>query len=244
MEIIRFNVFDKKYRFRPFTVKEYRDLLLVRTELDEDETALNDLLEYLFPDIEQDYRSSVFMKRYIATVGKDKLKMKYRCSTCDKNNMFIFNIKTDNIELKQYDVKKTNISLLIRPSILKEIKPKDFLENIEEVIIDQIHYKWIDLSDQEKEQVYQALDMVDINDIKEQTLLYYQYKNKCCNDREVKIYNFIDLYKILFTVDEIFEFYKTNRILTNKGYTNADLMDMLYVERTIALSLVYNEEKK
>ena len=52
------------------------------------------------------------------------------------------------------------------------------------------------------------------------------------------------MYKILFTIDEIFDFYKTNRILNTKGYSNNDLMNMLYVERSIALSLILSEGRK
>lgn len=244
MDIVRFKIFDKKYRFSPFTVKEYRDLLLVRAELEQDSTALDDLLEYMFPDIDHNYRWFAFMRRYIATVGKDKIKMKYKCSSCEKSNLFIFNIKTDSIEYKKYDVRKTNLRLILKPSVKTDISSLEFLDNIYKVVTDDKEYIWDDMSDDDKKQIYNSIDLIDINNMKDLSLLSYEYKTRCCNERIVKIYNFIDLYKILFTIDEIFDFYKTNRILTTKGYSNNDLMDMLYVERTIALSLIHNEEKK
>ena len=62
---------------------------------------------------------------------------------------------------------------------------------------------------------YITIDL--INNMKDLSLLSYEYKTRCCNER---IYS---LYKILFTIDKFLTF-KTNRIL--KGYSNNDLMDI------------------
>lgn len=244
MENVRFNIFDDKYRFKPFTVKDYRDLLLVRAELEDDDKALDDLLEYLFSDIDINYRPLAFMKRLIASIGKDKLKMRFKCSKCEKEKMFIFNIETKHVDYVEYTVPKTNIKLKVKPSLLNtEQDSFEFLDNIYEVSTD-LSIKWTDLSKSDKDQIYNALDLHDINSIKEKSLIKYSYNTKCCESKSVNIYNFLDMYKILFTIDEIFDFYKTNRILNTKGYSNNDLMNMLYVERSIALSLILSEGRK
>ena len=80
--------------------------------------------------------------------------------------MFIFNIETKHVDYIEYTVPKTNIKLKVKPSLLNaEQDSFEFLDNIYEVSTD-LSIKWTDLSKSDKDQIYNALDLHDINSIK------------------------------------------------------------------------------
>lgn len=233
--IVRFNVFDKKYRFEPFKVKDYRDLLLLRAELNDDENTMRDYLEFEFPDIDPEYRGLAFMRRYNASVGKDKIKMVSGC--CNKE--FFFDTATNHVSYIEYKIKDTNVKLKLKP--IKYVD--DFIEVLNKSLVSIItdkEYYWNDLSQIDKDNVLSIINLKDLEEIRELVVIKYSYTLRCCNKVNY-ITSFDELFKVLFDIDEIFNFYRLNRFLVKHGYSNNDLMEMLTVERSIALSIIYKE---
>ena len=76
--IVRCELPDGVQRFKPFTVEDYRDLLLVRNDMntksEEDQKQLiAELMDDYFHDHPVEYRPYIFLKVFLSSIGKTKI---------------------------------------------------------------------------------------------------------------------------------------------------------------------------
>ena len=100
--IIRCVLPDGVHRFKPFTVADYRDFLLIRNDmthksLEDQKQALDEMLEDYFPQFPSSLRPYIFMKVYTGSIGKTKIPVSYTCPKCDKSRQTLFDISLKDL---------------------------------------------------------------------------------------------------------------------------------------------------
>lgn len=247
--IVRCVLPDGVHRFKPFTVADYRDFLLVRNDMnsktpEEQEQSLNEMIEDYFPDIRASWRPYVFLRVFTSSIGKTKIPVAYECPKCQAHKKTLFNIKQDDL---------TNPSIELAGIKINFNFPENDSGDLVELIQDNIHsvsdsdgtYNWEDLSSEEKLSVVDAIDADSFEKIvKQMKPIYFELRMGCCDKRTITYSSILDLFKLLIHPDEVFTFYQINHVLVKNSYTLDSVMNMLPVERNIALSLIEKDIKK
>lgn len=246
MRIVRAKILDKVYRFNPFTVKDYRSLLLIRNDLDNNSVEkntelLDECLEELFPEVPKRFRGYCFVKTFTTSIGKTTLPMGYECPKCGKKNKIPLDISQNDISNPILEIGDIKIKFTY-PDDDRELDSM-VLDNIHSVIQDGQEYAWNDLSDIDKLTIIKAITLEDIEKILEQMKpIFFKLNMNCCENRSVIYTTFFDIFKVLIHPDEIFQFYQINHIMAKNNYPLGDIYDMMPVERSIILSLIEKDK--
>lgn len=245
MNIIRVRLPEGTKRFKPFTVADYRDFLLIRNDLvtnkAEEQEIVDELLEELYPNFTPAERFYIFVKVFTSSIGKSKMPIVFTCPTCGQEHKMILDLALPNMETPTVTI--DNLTLTFNyPDVITDDYQKLFTDTISTVSDGENTYKWSDLGIEEKNAV---IDMVTF-DVFEQIVkklhpVYISRKFKCCDTHEMVYKDILSVFKLLLNPDEIFLFYRINRVLTRSEYSLQDIMQMLPVERQIALSLIEKE---
>lgn len=247
--IVRCELPDKVYRVNPFSVSDYRDLLLIRNDMEgktrnEQEIILSEMLEDYFPSEKKSHRAYIFMKRFTASIGKTFVPVKFVCPTCNTTKLTRLDLSQASIkdyEICTYNGVKIKIGF---PDIFSEISEM-ISDNIKSIEIDGHIYLWDDLSEEEKLQVIDLIPAELLSEIEKKFKpVQAKFTASCCKSTEVSYDNFLDLFLIILNPEEIFSFYQVNHLMIKKNYSLQDLMGMLPVERSIYLSLIEKDLKK
>lgn len=132
----------------------------------------------------------------------------------------------------------------------KYVKPssdyaKTFLEAIERVSDGVNDYEWNELPEDVREQVIDSISFAEFEEVvKQMHTIKIEQKIKCCESHDLRYIGLLPLFKLLLNPDEIFLFYRINHLLTKSSYSIGDIMNMLPVERGIALTLVEKDVKE
>lgn len=247
MNIIRVKLPEGVQRFKPFTVKDYRDFLLVSTEMkmnpDEAQQILDELLEEIYPDVDPAYREYVFLNVLTSSTGKTKIPLCFECPTCKKEKRFMLNLQVE--ALKPIVLKTAGLEIKF-----KYIKPssdyaKTFLDAIESVSDGYNTYGWNELPEDVKDQVIDSISFDEFeNIVKQMYTIKIEQTIRCCDSHELKYIGLLPIYKLLLNPDEIFLFYRINHLLNKADYSIGDIMNMLPAERGFALALVEKDVKE
>ncbi len=248
--IIRCKLPDGLHRFSPFLVKDYRDFLLIRNDMetkDEDEQAdiVNELAEEYFPSFPKTWQQYIFLNVFTGSIGKTKIPIVFKCPICGKSQKRLFNISQP--PLKAPEIKLSD-SVTLRFKF-PEIDQKSFeqliLDNIETVVHENEEYAWETLDQSTKDSI---IDLIDINKfetiVKSLKPIHFELTVKCCDTQKLVYDNLFSIFKLLINPDEVFPFYEINSILIKNGYDQRAIMEMLPAERSIALSLIEKDSKK
>lgn len=248
---------DMVYRTKPFTVKTFRDLLLIRHQLVGDidsALAVEETLNDLFPDAPEKYRPYIFLMVYCESRGIDELQLNLPCKHCDKKS--IVSVKLRPEPLKSPELKLNDqITLKYKFIDPSDIEDLDFIEIINKslvsVVIGQEEFDWnLDFSEEDKDLM---IDSIDIN-------AYQKYVEglstipkiyidslKCCEPAiedgliEVPLQTVLDLFLFVLNPEEINLYYRSNRVMVNSGYSMIDIENMVPMEKTITLKLIEGE---
>lgn len=247
--IVRCVLPDGVHRFKPFTVADYRDFLLIRNDMnsktpEEQEQSLNEIIEDYFPDIRAAWRPYVFLQVFTSSIGKTKIPVAYECPKCKAHKKTLFNIKQNDL-----------INPVIETAGIKiHFKfPDNDTDDLVELIKDNIHsvsdsdstYLWEDLDDEQKLSVVDAIDADSFESIvKAMKPIYFELKLNCCEKRTIVYSSVLELFKLLIHPDEVFTFYQINHVLVKNSYDLNSVLNMIPVERNIALSLIEKDIKK
>lgn len=248
MNVIRIKMPDGgAKRFKPFTVKDYRDFLLVSADMkgnpSEEQLILDELLEELYPDVDPIFREYIFMNVFTSSIGKTKLPLSFKCPTCGKEKRILLNLAVPALQPIVLETAGLKIKF-------KYVKPstdyaKTFLEAIESVSDGDNEYAWTELPEEVRDQVIDSISFSEFETIvKKMHTILIEQKIKCCDTHELRYTDLLGLYKLILNPDELFTFYRINHLLVKSSYTFGDLMDMLPVERNIALTLVEKDVKE
>lgn len=247
--IIRCVLPDGVHRFKPFTVADYRDFLLIRNDLrtkspEEQKQVLDEMLEDYFSEYPVVFRPYMFMKVFTGSIGKTKIPVSFVCPKCEKEKSTLF-------DLSQADLKKPEFEIAGIKIFFKF--PEREYEDKAEMIYDCIHeiehngnlYKWSSLDKEDQLQVIDAIDFSTFEQIYTQlTPMRFTLRMKCCELRTNIYDDILSVFKLLLNPDEVFSFYQINHTLVKSHYDLDSIMKMIPVERSIALSLIEKDNKK
>lgn len=246
MNIVRVKLPSGIKRFKPFTVSEYRDMLLIRNEMktnpDERQDILDQMLEELYPEFDKFEREYIFLCVFIASIGKSKIPLSFECPHCHKEVKFVLDINQD--PLKSPEIRVNNITFKFR--LPSEYAEPDvlFQQTIEEVSDGEATYKWKDIPEYHSA----LIDMISFDDFSNLTKQFCPIRVErtitCCKTHEIRYTRLLELFELLVDPNEIFTFYRINRVLTKHNYQLSDVMNMFPVERSIALTLIEKEMKE
>lgn len=247
--IVRCEMPDGTYRFKPFTVSDYRDFLLVRNDMNnkspqEQTKLIDDLLLDYFEDYPKSWRPYLFMKVYTSSIGKTKLPVTFQCMKCEKNKQFLFNLHQEPLKNPVIEVAGLTIEFKFPDEILDD-KSKLILDNIMTVQDENGKYNWEDVSEEDKIAVIDAIDMEALESlISQMSPINFKVNYGCCTKNTLHYNNLVDIFKLLLNPDEVFTFYQVNHMLVKNSYNLESIMGMIPIERSIALSLVEKDLKK
>ncbi|ANA49533.1 baseplate hub assembly protein [Salmonella phage vB_SnwM_CGG4-1] len=247
--IIRCVLPDGVHRFKPFTVADYRDFLLVRNDLlnkssDEQTNILNELLNDYFHEFPETWRPHIFLKVFTGSIGKTKIPIAFSCPICGKKKQTLFDLSLD--DLKSPEVEVAGIKIYFNfPNKFYADKAQQINDNIRSILYNGTEILWENLSDEDKLQVIDAIDIDTLEKIISQmTPMSLTLKMKCCKTTTIKYEDFLNIFCLLLNPDEVFSFYQINHMLVKNQYDMNSIMNMIPVERSIALSLVEKDNKQ
>lgn len=246
MNIIRIKLPSGTSRFRPITVSEYRDLLLVRNEMKskpaEKHEIFSELLEEMFPNHTPFEREHIFLVVFSGSLGKSLVDATFTCPKCGA--MHRLRLKLTQEPLRNPELTVNNITFKFRMPESTGSPDKLFENTIDRIYDGHNEYDWDDLVDQHDE----LIDLISFEEFvdlsKSFKPIHVNQKIQCCKEYDISFDSMIDLFEVLVNPEEIFNFYKINRALVRHDYSLADIMGMLPVERSIILSLVEKELKE
>ena len=247
MNIIRIKLPDGVQRFKPFTVKDYRDFLLVSTEIkmnpSEEQIILDELLEEIYPDVDPAFREYIFLNVFTSSLGKTRVPLCFTCPTCKKERKMFLNLQVEALRPIVLETAGLKITF-------KYVKPssdyaKTFLEAIERVSDGVNDYAWSELPEEVREQVIDSISFAEFEEVvKQMHTIKIEQKIKCCESHDLRYVGLLPLFKLLLNPDELFLFYRINHLLSRSNYSVGDIMNMLPAERGIVLSLVERDVKE
>lgn len=246
--IIRCKMPDGVYRFKPFTVADYRDFLLVRNDMnnkseEEQIMLLDEMLEDYFADYPKSWRPYMFVQVFTGSIGKTKIPVAFECSKCGKSKQTLFNLHQEELKTPEISVSGLTISFDF-PSEITEDKTQMVLDNIKTIQDEDGTYLWKDLDEENQLAVIDAITLESFESLmKQMQPLDFTLKYGCCVRREQHYVRLLDVFKLLINPDEVFSFYQVNHLLVKNHYNLESIMQMIPIERSIALSLVEKDLK-
>ena len=163
INIVRCVLPDGVHRFKPFTVSDYRDFLLIRNDIiskDEHEQniVMEELLEELYPNYPRSWRPYIFLVVFTSSIGKTKIPIVWTCPKCGKNNKTMLNLSLPDLNKPKVDVAGINIELNF-PNEDSDDLGHLVKNNISYVRDEENEYRWEDISDEDKLSVIDAIDI-------------------------------------------------------------------------------------
>lgn len=248
--IIRCELPDKVRRYKPFTVRDYRDFILVRVNLEdkppeEQHQLIDELTLDYFDDLPKTWRHYVFLMAFTGSIGKTKIPIVYECPVCGKRHKRIFNISQSPMINPEIEISE-DIKLKFKmPEEMTEDTSKLVVDHIVKVIQHDTEYNWGDLSTESKDSVLDLIDFTKFEEIiKALKPFHFELKMRCCETTLMVYDDLCSIFKLLINPDEVFPFYEINHILAKNNYDPESIMNMLPIERSIALSLIEKDNKK
>ncbi|QBP35532.1 baseplate [Phage NC-G] len=247
--IVRCEMPDGVHRFKPFTVADYRDFILIRNDMnnkspEEQKQILDELLEEYFGEYPVSWRPYMFIELYTSSLGKTKIPIRYTCSKCEKDRQVLFNLKQTGLVNPTIEVAGLKLTFKF-PEIEYHDKSELILNTLQSVEDENGVYNWTDLSEEDQLAVIDAIDLSTLEDIVKQTSpIHFELKYGCCNRRTITYTDILEVFKLIVNPDEIFLFYQINHLLVKNNYSLESIMQMIPIERGIALSLVEKDLKK
>lgn len=248
--IIRCKLPDGVHRFKPFTIADYRDFLLVRNDMvanpDDDHAAIVDeLTQDYFSEYPKSWRHYVFLNVFTGSIGKTKIPIVYECPICGKAHKRLFNLSQEPLVAPRLKLNETVELIFKFPDETFDDSAELVMNSISTVIHAGTEYNWTDLSKTTQDDILGLLDLDKFEEIvKKLKPIYFEMVLTCCEKNLLVYDNLESIFKLLINPDEVFPFYEINHILTKNSYSHDAIMKMLPAERSIALKLIEKDNKK
>ena len=247
--IIRCKLPDGIHRFKPFTVADYRDFLLVRNDMlnkpdQEQYEIIDELTQDYFEALPESWRHYAFLNVFTGSIGKTKIPIVYQCPTCGKNHKRIFNIEQQPLTNPVLEVNEdTQIKFKFPEKIDTDLNSL-VLNNINTVVYEGTEYNWDDLDPATQSNIIDSVDFKQFESlIKTLKPIHFSLNLTCCETRKMVYDDLKSIFMLLINPDEVFTFYEINHILSKNKYSISDIMSMIPIERSIALSLIEKDSK-
>lgn len=242
MNIIRVKLPEGVIRLKPFTVKDYLDFLLIRKEIEESpdsaKVILDELLEELYPEYDKNYRAYIFITVFAISIGKNILPVRYKCKQCGKTKKYPFNLALKEIKPAVLETAGIKITFKFTTSVTTDVY--ELFENCVDTVSDGNNtYKWTELTQDLKDQILAVITIEDFDKImKEIYPIYIELDLSCCNTHKVIYTDFVDIYRLIVSDEELIMMYKINHLMTSHNYSISEVLSMTPMERTITLALI------
>lgn len=247
--IIRCALPDGNHRFKPFTVADYRDFLLVRNDMEhrtpeEQKEILSDIIDDYFSEFPKTWRPFIFLHVFAGSIGKTKMPVAFTCPECGKKKSTLFNIHQKELKCPEIEVAGIKIKFNF-PEVEYDDPAQMITENIASIFYNKKWIPWNELTEENQLQIIDAIDIDSLEKILEQMIpINLELKMHCCKKHDLKYNNILDVFKLLLNPDEVFTFYQINHMLVKSQYDLNSIMNMIPVERGIALALIEKDTKK
>lgn len=247
-KIIRCRLPDKNVRFSAFTVTDYRDLILLRNDIElysyeEQLDMMEEIMESYFPDVPENYREYVFIHTLLSSLGKSKIPLVLTCPECGKEINFMANFDSKGIQHIEVET-KYGAAIKIRFPENKGNIIEHIQDNILEIKTEQGVFTWQEISEEERLMVIDCIDRDVLEEIiKKSKPLDFSINIGCCNKINLKYQDALSIFKLCIHPEEIFHFYQVNHRLVNHKYDLNSIMKMIPIERSWALALVEKDLK-
>lgn len=249
--IIRCKLPEGVKRFKPFTVSDYRDFLMVRNDMthkseEEQSVVIDELTQDYFDDLPETYRHYAFLSVFTGSIGKTKIPIAYECPVCGKKHKRLFNIAQAPLERRMFELSNEITLTFNIPKEVNGLEPFDlFIKCVDTVINFENEYKWTDLSEGTQSDILDLIDMEKFDEIIGSLYpINFSMVVSCCNKDTLVFKDLKSIFKLLINPDEVFQFYEINHILSKNGYNLNSVMEMIPVERSFALALVEKDAKR
>lgn len=247
MNIIRIKMPYGVRRFEPFNVSQYRDFLLVSSDMktnpNEEQTILDELLEELYPDVESVFREYVFLNVFTSSIGKTKIPLVFSCPDCGKEKKMLLNLAQK--ALQPISLEAGGLTINFKYVVPSDDFAQTFIDSIFSVSDGDNEFLWEELEDDVKENVIDSISFREFETvIQKMYTICVDHKVSCCNSHRIFYNRLLPIFKLILNPDELFTYYRINHLLTKSNYSFGDVMNMLPVERNIALTLVEKDLKE
>lgn len=215
--IIRCSLPDGMHRFKPFTVADYRDFLLVRNDMihrspEEQKDILEDLLDDYFHEYPKTWRPFIFLHVFSGSIGKTKMPVSFTCPKCEAKKNTAFNIYQK--ELKSPTLSVAGIKIKFNfPEKEYQSKALMITDNINSICYQGHWIEWEKLSEENQIQIIDAIDMKSLDElISRMSPINLELRMRCCDETVIKYTDIVSVFKLLLNPDEVFY------ILPDKSY--------------------------
>ena len=248
--IIRCKLPDGIHRLKPFTVEDYRDLILVRADLDNHQEAeqtqiLEELLEEYFPDLPKVWREYAFLLTFTSSIGNSVIQFVIECPKCGKRHPAVLNLRL--APLQNPSVKVSNVTANFDfPEISYDSDVDLILNNIKSLSDEEgIEYPWKDLDSESRNDFVDAIDKEKLETILRKLKPFSFSRNfSCCDIKHVLKYDsLLKIFKFLLGKDDAYAFYQINNLMVKHDYNYSAILNMLPLERSFALSIIEKDIK-
>jgi|UniRef100_A0AB38ZCD0 hypothetical protein len=248
--IIRCKLPDGVHRFKPFTVADYRDFLLVRNDMvskdeEEQEVLVNELAADYFGEYPESWQHYIFLQAFTGSIGKTKIPIVFECPVCGKKTKRLFNLSQGPLDNPKVQLNDDTYISFKFPENLEDEPSQLILKNVDKIEYQGSTYNWMELSKETQDAIISMINFEKFEAIvKMLKPLHFEMKLKCCEEHTLVYDDLCSIFKLLINPDEVFPFYEINHILIKNNYDINSIMAMLPAERSIALSLIEKDNKK
>lgn len=241
IDVIRVELPTGIKRFKMFTVSEQLRFLLTSSDMEkkteqEQQTILDEVLDILYPGYSRTEQEYIFVKVYIASFGKDVIRIKVKSKSKEQETFMII---TNFILRNEYKI-DDDLTLGFTFPKTRETNDDMFIECISYIKFKDKKYPWNELSEETKNRVVDSVDFTALKEI-------YTMLRKSCSV-EIKKNEFADtllpLFRILFSKTEIEDFFRTNFYLNKNGLNIDTMMNISPMERTVYVALLADDLKR
>lgn len=246
--LLRIKLPEGVQRFKMFNVEDYRDFILIRKDIEgnpvEEQEIFDELLEELYPEQDKSYRGYLFINMLTSSLAKRVIPIEYICPNCKGDVQVALNLRLPALTTPVIETAGLKITFKY-PDKEYDDPAQKFYDCIYKVADQDSEYLWSELDVETKDSVIAAITYTSfqeaITKISPVMIKQDVRCKKCGHQKTIVRDSALEVFKLLLSPDEIILFYRINRILTRSGYSNQDLMSMLPLERSIALSLIEKE---
>lgn len=247
--IIRCKLPDGVHRFKPFTVQDYRDFLIVRNDIqhrspEEQKEIMMDLIDDYFNEYPKTWQPFIFLQVFVGSIAKTKVPVTFECPKCKKEKTVPFEIYQKELVQPEFEIAGVNVKFTF-PEKHYDNKALMITDNIQSVQSEGNWYDWKDIDEESKIQLIDSIDMETLEKILEAMNPINLTLRLACCERQIKKYtDILDVFKLLVNPDEIFTFYQINHTLVKNSYSLNSIMSMIPAERGFVLKLIEKDNTK
>lgn len=241
IDVIRVKLPDQVKRFPMLTVDDHLRLLMTSADMEgksltEQHEIMDEILDILYPSYSKTEQEYIFVKVYCASFGKNAVKISIKNGESYRETF----MHITDFELQNEYVIDEQITLGFTFPKRRIADETLFLECISYILHNGTRYDWNVLDDDTRDRICDLVDMQDIENI-------VKMLTRSCDVRikeDTIASTLLSLFKILFTKNEVTDFFKTNYLLNKHRIDLSAMAKVSPMERSIYVSMLAEDLKR